>query len=70
MTQDVLARLEHLREDFAQTEGQSRSDFLNYLADASKTLRASGYRVPAWVRHELASAEDEALEDQFDNLPV
>ncbi|MBV2361724.1 hypothetical protein KUH32_18315 [Thalassococcus sp. CAU 1522] len=70
MTQDILRRIEGLRVELNGACGTHREALLDKLEQAVAVLDSTGRVAPAWARARLADRIDEAVEEQFDNMPV
>ncbi|MDJ0823554.1 MAG: hypothetical protein QNJ09_17320 [Paracoccaceae bacterium] len=72
MSKQLKARIEELRQDIAAADEDIRAELIEQLEQAVMLLEAKGDTAPAWaVAHVSARQEaDEAVEDQFDNMPV
>lgn len=50
--------------------GPARERLVDEFFSALTRLRASGSAIPGTLRRVKAKLEEEAVEDQFDNMPV
>ncbi|MDA7425583.1 hypothetical protein [Thalassococcus lentus] len=69
MAQELLARLDALREQINAASESERAELFEHLDEIVLTLESSGTTVPVWARQRLADRIDESVEAQFDNMP-
>lgn len=70
MTEALNERLKALNLELRDADGAQRIEALDHLAQTVRQLDMKRAPVPAWARHRLSAAEEDLVEDRFDNMPI
>lgn len=66
----LLQNAQHLEKQIRTASGPARDRLVDEFFRSLTRLRASGSAIPGALRRVKAKLEEEAVEDQFDNMPV
>lgn len=66
----LLQNAQHLEKRIRTASGPTRERLVDEFFSALTRLRASGSAIPGTLRRVKAKLEEEAVENQFDNMPV
>lgn len=70
MSKEIYDRIGALRGEIDRAEGRQREALIDTLETAVMTLEARGAPVPGWAQSRLSKERRDAVEDQFDNMPI